>query len=101
MLGDFSFAKVKKSVSKGAKDLIKGILETNPRKRFTIKDIKNDKWFKIDYVDDIDKYLEEEKLLIDASEDDYTPISILSPDRRESKFIEAGTEDEGFTAIYK
>lgn len=64
VLGDFSF-KGKKSISKGAKDLIKGILETNPWKRFSIKDIKNDKWFKIDFVDDIERYLEEEKLLID------------------------------------
>jgi serine/threonine protein kinase len=52
VLGDFSF-KGKKSLSKGAKELIKGILETNTRKRFSIKDIKNDKWFKVDYEDDI------------------------------------------------
>jgi len=52
VLGEYSF-KGKKSISKAAKDLIKGILESNPRKRFTIKDIKNDKWFKVDFEDDI------------------------------------------------
>jgi len=31
VLGEYSF-KGKKSISKGAKDLIKGILESNPRK---------------------------------------------------------------------
>jgi len=59
--------------------LINGILESNPRKRFSIKEIKNDKWFKVDFDDDIDKYLEEEKKFEDMSEYDYTPISILSP----------------------
>ena len=32
-------------VSKGAKDLLKSILKTDPQVRFTINDIKNHKWF--------------------------------------------------------
>ena len=34
-------------VSKPAKDLIKKILETNPKKRVTIPEIKKHKWFNI------------------------------------------------------
>ena len=96
-MGEYSF-KGKKSISKGAKDLIKGILESNPRKRYSIKDIKNDKWFQVDYVDDIEKYIEEEKKYEDGSEYDYTPNSILPPDH--PKF-HSNDDDEGFTAIYK
>ena len=35
------------SVSKGGKDLIKKILETNPKKRITLPEIKKHKWFNI------------------------------------------------------
>lgn len=96
VLGDFSFSG-KKSISKGAKRLITGILDSNPRKRFTITEIKSDKWFKVDYEDDIDQYLEEEK--IEYSEaDDYSPItSILSPDRKRND----SDSELGFTEMYK
>ena len=46
VLGDFNY-KGKRNISSAAKDLIKGILDTNPRKRYTIEDIKKDKWFKV------------------------------------------------------
>lgn len=55
-------------------------MESNPWKWYSIKDIKNDKWFSVDFVDDINNYIEEEKKFEDGSEYDYTPISILSPE---------------------
>ena len=39
--------KVPKGISKDAKDLIKNILEVNPRKRFKISQIKAHPWFNI------------------------------------------------------
>lgn len=97
VLSEYTF-KGKKSISKGAKELIKGILEANPWKWYSIKDIKNDKWFSVDFVDDINDYIEEEKKFEDGSEYDYTPISILSPEHQK---FHSNDDDEGFTAIYK
>ena len=46
VLGDFNF-KGKKSVSSAAKNLIKKIIDPNPRQRLSIEEIKADKWFKV------------------------------------------------------
>jgi len=42
--GDYS---IPKFVSASAKELIQGLLTTDPERRFKIKDIKNHNWFKI------------------------------------------------------
>ena len=39
--------KIPEKVSENAKDLIKNILVTNPKKRYTIEQIKKHKWFKL------------------------------------------------------
>lgn len=48
----------------GAKNLIKRILDPNPKTRITMADIKQDEWFKQDYVPAIIND-EEEDVLID------------------------------------
>lgn len=60
VLGDFNY-KGKKGISSAARNLIKNILDSNPRKRFSIEDIKSHKWFVNDYVDDLEQYLDDEK----------------------------------------
>ena len=45
IIGEFKFAEDMKPVSEDAKDLIKCILTPNPRKRYTIDQIKLHKWF--------------------------------------------------------
>ncbi|KAL7123698.1 hypothetical protein ABFS83_14G000100 [Erythranthe nasuta] len=43
-------AQIPKWLSPGAKNLLKRILDPNPRTRITIREIKENEWFKLDYV---------------------------------------------------
>ncbi|XP_076926504.1 CBL-interacting serine/threonine-protein kinase 1-like [Bidens hawaiensis] len=49
----------------GAKNLIKRILDPNPKTRITMADIKEDEWFKRDYVPAIVDDEEEEDVVVD------------------------------------
>ena len=53
--GDF---KIPKFISANARDILKGILNVNPEKRYKLEDIRNHKWFKL-YNKEIENYDEE------------------------------------------
>lgn len=50
----------------GAKNLIKRILDPNPKTRITIAEIKADEWFKQDYT----------PAILDEEEDDVVPVEV-------------------------
>lgn len=54
-----------KWLSSGAKSLIKRILDPNPKTRITMADIKEDEWFKQNYIPAVIDEEEEEDVLID------------------------------------
>jgi 5'-AMP-activated protein kinase catalytic alpha subunit len=57
IIGDYKFpVDEKKVISEDAKDLIKSILNPNPRKRYNIEMIKLHRWFSLGFED----YIEEE-----------------------------------------
>lgn len=45
IVGDFKFPDQEKQISEDAKDLVKSILNPNPRKRYSIEMIKQHQWF--------------------------------------------------------
>lgn len=48
IVGDFRFPNEEKKLTEDVKDLIKCILNPNPRKRYSIEQIKNHQWMLLD-----------------------------------------------------
>ena len=57
IIGNFKFPNEQKKLSEDSKDLIKNILNPNPRKRFNFEQIKMHRWF----LQDSDVHEEEEE----------------------------------------